>query len=280
MRYIVIVVKIYSEYTKGRYNINFLRKERAGFFVAKIVVIKYVLKQLKISLDRLLGTVILIDCGLNKLEEICMGFIKTYLASQSRRPKGVIGKLMGKLMNKFNAQMNETTIQLLGIDEDEYVLEIGFGNGKYIAEIIEKVKGTHVFGLDFSDAMVKTASKLNKNSIEQGRVQIAQGEVEKIPFNDRMFDKIFTVNTIYFWSDPILGLQEIKRVLKPGGRLVITFRSKDIMSQRTSDEYDFSLYTPEVEEVETLLKETGYSNISIQHFRDNSIEYYCVVAEN
>jgi ubiquinone/menaquinone biosynthesis C-methylase UbiE len=280
MRYIVIVVKIYSEYTKGRYNINFLRKERAGFFVAKIVVIKYVLKQLKISLDRLLGTVILIDCGLNKLEEICMGFIKTYLASQSRRPKGVIGKLMGKLMNKINAQMNEKTIQLLGIDEDDYVLEIGFGNGKYIAEIIEKVKGTHVFGLDFSDAMVKTASKLNKNSIEQGRVQIAQGEVEKIPFNDRMFDKIFTVNTIYFWSDPILGLQEIKRVLKPGGRLVITFRSKDIMSQRTSDEYDFSLYTPEVEEVETLLKETGYSNISIQHFRDNSIEYYCVVAEN
>jgi ubiquinone/menaquinone biosynthesis C-methylase UbiE len=209
-----------------------------------------------------------------------MGFIKTYLASQSRRPKGVIGKLMGKLMNKFNAQMNETTIQLLGIDEDEYVLEIGFGNGKYIAEIIEKVQGTHVFGLDFSDAMVKTATKLNKNSIEQGRVQIAQGEVEKIPFSDGMFDKIFTVNTIYFWSDPILGLQEIKRVLKPGGRLVITFRSKDIMSQRTSDEYDFSLYTPEVEEVETLLKETGYSNISIQHFRDNSIEYYCVVAEN
>lgn len=69
-----------------------------------------------------------------------MGFFKTYLASQSRKPKGVIGKLIGKLMNQINAQMNETTIQLLGIDEQDYVLEIGFGNGKYIAEIIEKVK--------------------------------------------------------------------------------------------------------------------------------------------
>jgi hypothetical protein len=60
MRYIVIIVKIYSEYTKVRYNINFLRKERAGFSVAKIVVIKYVLKQLEISLDRVLGRDLLI----------------------------------------------------------------------------------------------------------------------------------------------------------------------------------------------------------------------------
>jgi ubiquinone/menaquinone biosynthesis C-methylase UbiE len=214
------------------------------------------------------------------LGEMGMGFIKTYLAGQSRRPKGVIGKLMGKLMNKVNAQMNETTIQLLGIDDDDYVLEIGFGNGKYIAEIIERVKGTHVMGLDFSDEMVKTATKINKNSIKEGRVQIEQGEVEKIPFSNGMFDKIFTVNTIYFWSDPILGLQEIKRVLKPGGRLAITFRSKEIMSQRTSDEYDFSLFTPEAEEVQSLLKDTGFTNISNQHFSDKSIEYYCVVAEN
>ncbi|MEW9670077.1 class I SAM-dependent methyltransferase [Ammoniphilus sp. 3BR4] len=209
-----------------------------------------------------------------------MGFIKTYLASQSRRPKGIIGKLMGILMFKINAPMNETTIQLLGIDEGDYVLEIGFGNGKYIAEIIQKVKGTHVHGLDFSDAMVQTATKLNKAFIEQGRVHIEQGDIEKIPFGDVLFDKIFTVNTIYFWSDPILALREIKRVLKPGGRLVITFRSKAIMSQRTSGEYDFSLYTPEAEEVENLLKETGYSSISIHHFRDKSIEYYCVAAEH
>ncbi|KKI92063.1 hypothetical protein WQ54_11520 [Bacillus sp. SA1-12] len=209
-----------------------------------------------------------------------MRFLKKYLASQSRRPKGAIGKLMGKLMNKMNAQMNEKTIQLLGIDEGDFVLEIGFGNGKYIAEIIEKVKGTHVFGLDFSDAMVKTATKLNKDSIEQGRVHIEQGDIKKIPFEDKMFNKIFTVNTIYFWSDPIHGLQEIKRVLKPGGRLAITFRSKDIMLQRTSSEYDFSLYTPDAEEVENLLNEAGFSNSSIQYFRDKSIEYYCVVAEH
>lgn len=186
---------------------------------------------------------------------------------------------MGNLMCKINAPMNETTIQLLGINEEDNVLEIGFGNGKYIAEIAEKMKGTHVFGIDFSDAMVETATKLNKTFIEQGRVHIEQGNIENIPFGDRMFNKIFTVNTIYFWSDPILALREIQRVLKPGGRVVITFRSKAIMSQRSSEQYAFSLYTPESEEVENLLKETGYSNISIQSIRDKSIEYYCIAAE-
>lgn len=205
--------------------------------------------------------------------------LKSYLASQSRRPKGLIGKLMGKLMSKINSEMNEKTIQLLGIDEQDYVLEIGFGNGKYMAEIAEKVKGTHVFGLDFSEAMVLAASKLNKAFIEQGRVRIEQGDIGEIPYDDMIFDKIFTANTIYFWPDPNLALRELKRVLKPGGRLVITFRSKAIMAQRASAEYGFSLYTPEAEEIESLLKEVGYSSVSIEHFRNKSIEYYCVVAE-
>ncbi|MDA6151374.1 hypothetical protein OSK18_28220, partial [Escherichia coli] len=76
-----------------------------------------------------------------------MGF-KKYFACQSRSPKGFIGKLMGKLMNNINAPMNEKTIQLLDIEEQDHILEIGFGNGKYIADIIKRIKGTHVCGID------------------------------------------------------------------------------------------------------------------------------------
>lgn len=209
---------------------------------------------------------------------VCMGF-KKYFASQSRSPKGFIGKLMGKLMNNINAPMNEKTIQLLDIEEQDHILEIGFGNGKYIADIIKRIKGTHVCGIDYSDTMVQAATKLNKAFIKQGRVQIKQGDIEKIPFDDSMFNKIFSVNTIYFWSRPILALRDIRRVLKPGGRLVISFRSREIMTERASDDYDFKLYTPAAEEIENLLTKTGYSSIRIEHFIDKSIDYYCVIAE-
>lgn len=206
--------------------------------------------------------------------------VKKYLASQSRKPIGIIGKLIGKLMNKKNAKMNESTIQSLGINENDYVLEIGLGNGKYIKEIIEKFKGTHVYGLDFSEAMVQSAIKRNKAYIEKGRVQIEKGNINKIPYDDKMFDKLITVNTIYFWSDPRKAISEMKRVLKPGGKLAIGFRSNSVMSQWRSEDYGYSLYTPEVDEVESLLKEVGYSSIRIERYKDKSMEYYCVVAKN
>ncbi|WP_264738012.1 class I SAM-dependent methyltransferase [Cytobacillus firmus] len=125
-----------------------------------------------------------------------------------------------------------------------------------------------MYGLEYSETMVQVATQLNKTFIEQGRVQIKQGNIEKIPYGDSVFNKIFTVNTIYFWSSPVLVLREIKRVLKPGGRLVITFRSKDIMSERASNDSDFELYTPAAEELKKMLKETGYDSLLLCNGRE------------
>ncbi len=109
--------------------------------------------------------------------------LKSLLASLSRKPTGFIGKLMSKIMNKSNEQMNNMVVKLLHIKEKDCVLEIGFGNGKYIKEIINSVKGVSVYGLDFSETMVQIATKVNSSYIKQGRVCIKQGSIEEIPFD-------------------------------------------------------------------------------------------------
>jgi len=45
-----------------------------------------------------------------------------------------------------------------------------------------------------------------------------------LPFEDRKFNKVFAVNSMQYWSNPMAGLQEVRRVLKPGGRVVITIQ--------------------------------------------------------
>lgn len=126
--------------------------------------------------------------------------------------------------------------------------------------------------------MVQIAFKHNRTLIEQGRVRLEKESIEKIPFEDTMFDKVFTVNTIYFWEDTCRALQEMKRVLKTNGRLVIGFRSKARMEQWDLKKQEVSLFTPDENEVKSLLKEAGYIDIKIEHFMDKSKEFYCAIA--
>jgi len=57
--------------------------------------------------------------------------------------------------------------------------------------------------------------------IQAGRVQIEQASASRLPFADEKFDLVTAVETLYYWPNPATDLQEVLRVLKPGGTLVI-----------------------------------------------------------
>jgi SAM-dependent methyltransferase len=97
-----------------------------------------------------------------------------------------------------------------------------------------------------------------------------------LPFAEHTFDKICTVNTIYFWDEPLASLQEIKRVLKNDGRLVIGIRSADKMKQLPVTQYNFRLYNPEA--VRDLLVEAGFNRISIEKHDDLKLDYAMMTA--
>lgn len=202
--------------------------------------------------------------------------LKATIARNFRQPKGLLGKLIGLLMNKGNDSMNRITIQLLNVQPDDHVLEIGFGNGKYIREIAQKMQNGCVAGVDFSETMVRQAKKRNKMFIKEGIVDIKLGEVNKIDFDDATFDKIFTVNTLYFWPNPEKDIQEIKRVLKPNGTLIISFRSKEKMETLDITKNGFRLY--ETQEVVQLAQNAGFKDVRLESRQDKSMDANCVIA--
>ena len=146
---------------------------------------------------------------------------------QYRRPTGIIGGIIGKRMARQHQQENIWTVSLLKAQPTDHILEVGFGPGIAIEHLAALTTQGYIVGIDFSHAMVRAARKRNLEAIKAGRVSLHYGDVINLPFGDNTFDKALGVHTLYFWSDPISALAEIKRVIKPGGVLALTILPKE-----------------------------------------------------
>jgi ubiquinone/menaquinone biosynthesis C-methylase UbiE len=144
------------------------------------------------------------------------------LDDQYAHPTGLVGRWLGERMARQHLPEALWTLSLLDLEPQDRVLELGFGAGQAIALVAAQLTGGQVYGIDISQEMVRAARRRNAGAITAGRVVLRQGEVSDLPFANEQFDKVFSIQTFYFWSDPLRVLAEIARVLKPGGRLVIT----------------------------------------------------------
>lgn len=146
-------------------------------------------------------------------------------------PSGVVGWLVGEQMVRQHEPETIWTIDLLDIQPTDRVLEIGFGAGQGIKLAAAKAYEGYVTGIDLSEDMVRVARRRNAQSVRAGRVVLAQGSIIALPFADQQFDKIMTIHTVYFWSEASQAFNELYRVLKPAGRVVITLCTGKINEQ-------------------------------------------------
>lgn len=147
---------------------------------------------------------------------------------QHRCPHGMTGWMAGEQMVRQHKPETAWTLDLLDIQSTDAILEVGFGAGQGIKLAAEKATNGCVMGVDLSDVMVRVAARRNARQVKTGRVMLSQGNITFLPFGDEQFDKIMTIHTMYFWSEPSQVLRELYRVLKREGRLVITFSTGKI----------------------------------------------------
>lgn len=145
-----------------------------------------------------------------------------FRAAQQRCPSGFAGWFFGEQMARQHVEETSWTIEQLRLQPTDDVLEIGFGAGKAIKRMAALVSFGTVLGVDLSYAMLETASRRNAQALKHGRVILRHGNITALPFADQQFDKVVSIHTFYFWPDVLRGTAEIFRVLKPGGRSVVT----------------------------------------------------------
>jgi len=190
--------------------------------------------------------------------------LSSLLRSQFGSPSGLFGSLsVAPFLNATNMAFIRTSVELLGLKPDDRVLDIEFGGGYSLLTVAERIPNGQVVGVDHSRDMVDAAASLIRARKLQARIRVRRGNVVKLPFAARTFDKVFTINTIYYWPDLAAGLREIKRVLKPGGRLMVGFRSPASLRLVTLAWDNFKRY--EQQEVAAAMRNVGFRLLRVEH---------------
>ena len=152
-----------------------------------------------------------------------MSLMKSFLLRAFGRPQGMLGRLGGVIMARTNQHIAARAVELLEVQRHDRVLEIGFGAGVGIQLLASLVSSGRVAGVDYSEEMVEQARVRNAKAIATGRVELRQGSVASLPFENDSFDKALAINSMQVWPDAVAGLREVLRVMKPGGRVVLGF---------------------------------------------------------
>lgn len=192
-----------------------------------------------------------------------------FIARHGRMPAGWLGRVVASIMERETAAINQHAIAILDPKIGEAVLDIGTGHGLSLRHLASRVREGTVVGVDHSPVMCCRAEKNNKSLIDEGPVSVMCACSDDLPFETGYFDAAMSVHTLYFWDPAVPHLEEIARVLRPGGKLVLAFRPDT--DQATSD-FPTSVYKfRSVEEVEDLVTSCGFENARIDKGPDAEI---------
>jgi ubiquinone/menaquinone biosynthesis C-methylase UbiE len=96
------------------------------------------------------------------------------------------------------------------------ILEVGVGTGQSFKDY---PPGQEIVGIDISEKMLESARKKAKNYL--GRIELRRADVQNLPFEDNTFDTIFTSCVFCSVTDPVKGLEQLRRVLKKDGQILM-----------------------------------------------------------
>ena len=133
-------------------------------------------------------------------------------------PKGLSGRLAGRLMAANDEQQRELS-QLVEIPPKGSLCEVGFGPGVLLGLLRARFPDASLCGVDPSTVMLRQAAR----AIGDAAIDLRCAAAGDLPFEDDTFDVTVSFNTMQFWPDRNAGLREIRRVTRPGGKVLISW---------------------------------------------------------
>lgn len=171
---------------------------------------------------------------------------------------------------KFYVEVSiRETLRRLHVAPEDHVLDIGCGTGAFLESLALASPRVQLTGVDLSRDMLEIARRRLGAAAD-----LKQAHAETLPFGEAVFDIEVSTNAFHFIRRPVAALQEISRVLKPSGRIVITDWCDDYLTCRVCDMFlrvfsraHFRTYGSK--ECHGLLVEAGFAGINIERYKIN-----------
>jgi len=181
---------------------------------------------------------------------------------RARRPSGLQGRATYRdpIYHRPNFK---AILAVLELRPDDYLLEVGCGGGAFLQDALRS--GCKAAAIDHSPDMVKVAREANHEAIQQNRLEIREGDAGLLPYPNETFTCAVMTGVFGFISNPVKVLSEIRRVLAPGGRLVLFTGSKELRGTPAAPEPIASrLLFYEDRELEELARKAGFGEAHLE----------------
>lgn len=150
----------------------------------------------------------------------------------TRKPRESFGgRFMLYGMNRGHEPLAQWGMKIATIRGDEDIADIGCGGGRNVSHLLERTTGK-VYGVDYSEASCAYSRRYNEKAIDNGRCEIIQASVSKLPFKDESLGFATAFETVYFWPDLVNDFREVLRCLAPGGAFLIVNESSEDEKQK------------------------------------------------
>jgi demethylmenaquinone methyltransferase/2-methoxy-6-polyprenyl-1,4-benzoquinol methylase len=175
----------------------------------------------------------------------------------------------------WDERMRDEAIEMLGLEADDTVLDVGCGTGFATEGLLQHVDT--IYGLDQSPHQL---SKAYRKFGKHGNVNFHMGDAERLPFQDDTFDVVWSSGSIEYWPNPVDALEECRRITKPGGKVLIVgpdYPNSSIFQKMA----DAIMLFYDEEEADRMFEQAGYTEFEhhIQQSRPGSPRAITTIAD-
>jgi SAM-dependent methyltransferase len=193
--------------------------------------------------------------------------VKERLRKQTAIPRGAAGWLVAVSMPMMHKVFYGPAADLLELQPDDDLVEVACGSGVFLD--IHACHVRSIAGLDLSDIQVRLARRRLADRIAAGTAEIVQGDAAALPWEDERFSAAACIGSLDHFPDPAGALRELRRVLRPGGRLVISYGFDPSAEEMVRQMEKWGLPNPSEEEVRKLVEDAGFSLVSVTYLGED-----------